>query len=219
MMCDERLWGTFPAAVQRDVRHALPIGVTISEMASTILKGAPTHFALAGLSLGGIVAMEILAQAPERVERLALLDTNPLAETPSRQAARLPQIERVYRQGLEPIMRREILPNYLHSKSDRSDLWDLCVEMAVSLGPDVFKSQSLALRDREDRQAALAAFRKPALVLTGEDDRLCPLEKHELMHGLMPQAYLEVVSGAGHLPPLERPMETTNALLSWLEEL
>lgn len=82
----------------------------------------------------------------------------------------------------------------------------------------MFEQQSLALRDRADRQVALADFDGPALVLTGDDDRLCPMDRHDLMHALMPQSHLVVIAGAGHLPPLERPVETSAALCRWLEE-
>jgi pimeloyl-ACP methyl ester carboxylesterase len=220
MMCDARMWAGLPAALQpRDVVHALPIGGdTMADIAAAVLKDAPPRFALAGLSMGGIVAMEILAQAPERVERLALLDTNPRAETPSVRARRGPQIERVLVGGLEEVMRHDMMPHYLISGSQRTDLLDLCLEMALSLGSEVFRRQSLALREREDRQAALASFSGPALVLTGEGDRLCPRDRHDLMHTLLRRSELVVVAGAGHIPTLEQPDETTAAIRRWLEE-
>ena len=90
------------------------------------------------------------------------------------------------------------------------------MDMALSLGPEVFARQSRALRDRPDQQATLAASTGPALVLMGAEDRLCPLDRHELMHKLMPQSRLVILPGAGHLPPLERPQETTSALRDWL---
>ena len=113
-------------------------------------------------------------------------------------------------------MREEMKPNYLADPGNRAVL-DLCLAMALDLGPQVFRDQSLALRDRADRQETLATFRGPALVLMGIADRLCPLERHELMHALMPQSRLVVIPGAGHLPPLERPAETAQALRGWLE--
>jgi pimeloyl-ACP methyl ester carboxylesterase len=109
-------------------------------------------------------------------------------------------------------------PNYLARGPGKKGILDLCLDMALSLGPEVFARQSLALRDRNDRQDALAAFKGPALVLMGAEDRLCPRYRHELMHALMPQSQLVIVEGAGHLPTLERPIETTSALRRWLEE-
>lgn len=220
MMCDARMWAGLPSALHpRESVHALPIGgETMADIAATILKDAPPRFALAGLSMGGIVAMEILVQAPERVERVALLDTNPRAEAPAVRARREPQIERVMAGGLEDVMRQDMVPNYFITGSQRADLSGLCLEMAMSLGPEVFRRQSLALRERDDRQAALAGFTGPALVLTGEDDRLCPRDRHDLMHSLMPQSELIVIAGAGHIPTLEQPVETAAAIRRWLED-
>jgi pimeloyl-ACP methyl ester carboxylesterase len=217
MMCDARMWGAVPQALApHPVHHAVPVaGETISSMAAAILHDAPTRFALAGLSLGGIVAMEILAQAPERVDRVALLDTNPLAEAPVVRARRDPQIACAMAGELDAVMRDEMKPNYLADPSDTAIL-DLCLDMARALGPDVFRRQSLALRDRPDQTATLQRFSGPALVLMGAQDRLCPRDRHDLMHSLMPQSKLVIVDGAGHLPPLEQPRATITALKEWL---
>jgi len=219
MMCDARMWGDVPRALSpHRVQHALPVtGETVADMAGAILQDAPDRFALAGLSMGGIVAMEILRQAPNRVERLALLDTNPRAEVPEIQARRAPQIDRVMAGGLEDVMRTEMTPNYLADPSDTATL-DLCIAMARALGPEVFHRQSLALRDRTDQCATLARFTGPALVLMGEQDRPCPRDRHELMHRLMPQSRFVIVPDAGHLPPLEQPDATITALKDWLDQ-
>jgi pimeloyl-ACP methyl ester carboxylesterase len=220
MMCDARMWGGLPAALApRQVVHALPtLADTMADLARDVLRDAPQRFALAGLSMGGIVAMEVVAQAPGRVERLALLDTNPRAEAPEAQARRGPQIDRALAGGLRAVIRDEMKPNYLAAGDGRQAILDLCMEMALSLGPEVFARQSRALRDRPDRTAALAAYTGPSLVLMGAEDRLCPRDRHDQMHALMPRSRLVVIDGAGHLPPLERPAETTAALRRWLEE-
>jgi pimeloyl-ACP methyl ester carboxylesterase len=108
-------------------------------------------------------------------------------------------------------------PNYLAKGPGKQAVLDLCMAMALDLGPEIFARQSRALRGRADRQAALAAFKGPALVLMGAEDRLCPLDRHQLMHALMPQSRLVIIEGAGHLPPLEKPDETAAALRRWLE--
>jgi pimeloyl-ACP methyl ester carboxylesterase len=219
MMCDARMWGDLPARLApRAVHHALPLGAAdMAGIAAAILRDAPPRFALAGLSMGGIVAMEILAQDPGRVERIALLDTNPLAEAPEVQARRGPQIGRALAGGLAAVMRDEMKPHYLADGPDRQAILDLCMDMALSLGPEVFDRQSRALRDRADRQAVLAAFTGPALILMGAEDRLCPRSRHDRMHALMPQSRLVIVAGAGHLPTLEQPDATAAALLHWLD--
>lgn len=220
MMCDARMWGDIPAALApRAVQHHVPSGSeSMAELAAMALAMAPSRFALAGLSMGGILAMEMLAQAPERVERLALLDTNPRAELPEVQARREPQIARALAGGLTSVMRDEMKPNYLAKGPGKQAVLDLCMSMALDLGPQVFAHQSRALRDRADRQAVLAAFKGPALVLMGKEDRLCPLDRHQLMHDLMPQSRLVIIEDAAHLPTLEKPLETTAALVRWLED-
>jgi pimeloyl-ACP methyl ester carboxylesterase len=218
MMCDARLYAPqMPVVGRRTVAvAACTEAETMGELAARILSDAPPRFALGGLSMGGIVAMEIVRQAPERVERLALLDTNPLPETSEVSARREPQISRALAGCLADVMREEMKPNYLASRDP--ELLDLCLDMALSLGAEVFVRQSRALASRPDQRDTLAAFGGPALILMGARDIVCPRERHELMHALLPQSRMVVVEGAGHLPTLERPDETNAALQRWLEE-
>lgn len=219
MMCDARMWGDLPTQLGCDIHHALPVaGENVQDMATAILVNAPPRFALAGLSMGGIIAMEILRQAPDRVARLALLDTNPRAETPDTQARRAPQIARALSGELNAVIRDEMKPNYLADTPNQQPILDLCMDMALSLGPQVFARQSRALRDRPNQCATLAAFKGPALVLMGVADRLCPRDRHEQMHALMPQSRLVIIPDAGHLPPLENPAATLTALSDWLHQ-
>ena len=217
MMCDARMWGGFRPAC--DVLHILPTSAdTVEALAADVLRQAPPVFALAGLSMGGIIAMEVIAQAPARVERLALLDTNPRAEPAAAQAKRTPQIARAQSGDLAGVLRDEMKPNYLSPGPNRAKILDLCMDMALTLGPEIFARQSRALRDRHDQQAALAAYHGPALVLMGEEDQLCPRDRHDLMHALMPQSHLAIIPHAGHLPTLEQPSQTATALLRWLAQ-
>jgi pimeloyl-ACP methyl ester carboxylesterase len=220
MMCDARLFGPQVAALSRTraIHHA-PItrADDVDDLAAEILSHAPPRFALAGLSMGGIVAMAVVARAPERVAALALLETNPRAETDTVRARREPQIARVRAGGLAAVMREELKPLYLADGPDRPRILDLCMAMALDLGAAVFERQSRALQRRPDRQDALAAVRVPTLVLCGAEDRLCPLERHTLMAALVPRARLAVIEGAGHLPTLEQPDRTTAVLARWLE--
>jgi pimeloyl-ACP methyl ester carboxylesterase len=219
MMCDARLFGPQINALSGDVEILTgDIGGAdkMTDLAADVLKNAPQRFALAGLSMGGIVAMEVVAQAPERVSRLALLDTNPRAEQPEVRARRAPQIAAVRAGGLVRVMREELKPNYLVDGPRKPAILDLCMEMALSLGPDVFERQSIALRDRPDRQETLRRVTVPTLILCGRHDLLCPVERHELMHALIPGSELVIVEEAGHLPTLEQPEATTAALRRWL---
>ena len=191
---------------------------SVGAMAAEILNNAPPRFALAGLSMGGIVAMEVLRQAPDRVERLALLDTNPLAEASEVKARRAPQMAAVREGRLRQVMRDEMKPNYLANGPRQGAILDLCMAMATDLGPDVFLRQSQALMDRHDQRATLSAYTCKTLVLCGRADGLCPVERHQLMHDLLPDSVLTIIEDAGHLPTLEQPQETTAALIRWLED-
>lgn len=220
MMCDARLFTPQIAAFsgQRHLFLASAAGHdSIAAMAASILDAAPGRFALCGLSMGGIIAMEMMRQAPDRVDRIALLDTNPLAEKDEVKTRRAPQMEAVRRGELAAVMQEQVMPNYLSPAHQLPAVLDLCLDMALGLGAQVFLDQSRALMDRRDQCETLRQAAMPALVLCGRDDVLCPLERHDLMAGLTPGSTLEVIENAGHLPTLEQPEQTNAALLRWLE--
>lgn len=222
MMCDARLLGPqIDALSGRIPLMTMPMGAhdTMFALAGDVLRHAPPRFAMAGLSMGGILAMEVLRQAPDRVAGLALMDTNPMAEKDEVKARRAPQIAAAQAGELRRVMRDGMKPNYLKDGPNREAILDLCMAMAMDLGPGVFVNQSKALRDRLDQTDTLRAFAGPALVLCGRDDALCPVSRHELMHDLMPHSIFEIIEDAGHLPTLEQPEQTTVALSRWLEAL
>jgi pimeloyl-ACP methyl ester carboxylesterase len=219
MMCDARLFSDqfLTLNADRAVMVAPLTGAsTVGALARAILDAAPARFALAGLSMGGIVAMEMMARAPDRITRIALMDTNPLPETPQVAAAREPHIIGVQNGRLEEIMREEMKPRYLAPGPGRIEVMNTVMEMARALGPEVFVAQSRALQRRPDQQKTLRGIRVPALVLCGRHDELCPVKRHELMAELIPGASLRIIEEAGHLPTLECPAETTGALREWL---
>jgi pimeloyl-ACP methyl ester carboxylesterase len=221
MMCDARLFepqirafsATHPVMVA-PITH----GQRIEEIASNLLTVLPQKFALAGLSMGGIVAMEILRRAPERVTRIALMDTNCLAETPQVAANREPQIVKVKSGKLTEVMRDELKPNYLAPGPRRPQILQTVMDMAHTLGPEVFVAQSRALQRRRDQQLTLRKIRQPALVLCGAHDVLCPVKRHIFMAELIPHAKLVIVDDAGHMPTLEAPEDTNAALQAWLNQ-
>ncbi|WP_086929996.1 alpha/beta fold hydrolase [Agarilytica rhodophyticola] len=219
MMCDGRLFTPQYVALsaQQPVTVAAITGrASIEALAENILANAPPTFALAGLSMGGIVAMEIIRQAPGRVSRLALMDTNHLPDPPERIAIRERQIQQARQGHLKTIMREEMKPNYLAEGENRDHILDLCMSMAESLGPKVFEQQSRALAKRPDQRETLRHIKVPTLILCGESDRLCNVEKHQIMHNLISHSELVVIPRAGHLPTLEQPELTNKALNRWL---
>ena len=221
MMCDARLFGPQIAELSADFSLMVsPVtrGERIEEIASGLLDELPQRFALAGLSMGGIVAMELLRRAPDRITRLALMDTTPLAETPQAATAREPQIVKVRAGRLQEVMRDEMLPNYLGPGPYRNEISELMLDMADALGPETFVRQSRALQRRRDQQGTLRKCRVPTLVLCGEHDALCPVKRHTFMAELIHGAELRIMEHAGHLPTLEMPAETTQALRDWMRQ-
>lgn len=219
MMCDARLFTPLIEAVscQRAVAcYPLIAHNTIEGLAADVLAHAPAKFALAGLSMGGIVAMEMMRQAPERIERLALIDTNHLAESAEKAAARLPQIESVRRGRLWNVMRDEMKPNYLTDGPERGRILDLCMKMAMDLGDDVFIKQSEALKARDDYTDVLKQVNVPTLVMCGEDDELCTPERHRQIQALVAESELVIVKQAGHLVVQEQAVSSADAIQRWL---
>ena len=220
MMCDARLFA--PQVDALADLAAITIGdltgaSTIEGLAASVLATAPERFALAGLSMGGIVAMEVVRQAPVRVTRLALLDTNHRAETAERQGLRGPQVARALKGELRAVLIEEMKPLYLGPDNrDRADILGTVLDMGLSLGPQVFARQSAALRDRPDQTETLRRVDVPTLVLCGRHDALCPPERHREIASLIKAADLVFVEGAGHLPTLERQEATSAALRAWI---
>lgn len=221
MMCDARLFAPQidTLAPREVIVPALSDHSSVQDLAAQILEHAPYRFALGGLSMGGIVAMEMVRQAPDRVKGLALMDTNPLAEGEAMRARRAPQMANARAGKLFSVMREEMKPNYLSDSPRKPQILDLCMSMAMDLGPNVFCRQSIALRERPDQSETLRSYAGPSLVLCGREDQLCPVERHQLMHDLLPNSSLRIIEGAGHLPTLEQPDDTTSALAGWLKEL
>ena len=190
---------------------------TIREMAKSVLKNAPSQFSLAGLSMGGIVAMELVRQAPERVKKLALLDTNP---TPPR-AEQITGWENFismanHGQFME-VTEKFLLPVLIHPNQQKNlDLIETIKQMAEDVGPKAMIRQMKALMTRPDVREHLSAITCPTLVLLGRQDALCSIEMHEYLASVIPNAKLSIIEECGHLSTLERPEEVTTELKNWL---
>lgn len=192
-------------------------GESIREMAQIVLETTPETFALVGHSMGGIVAMEMLRQAPDRVTRVALLSTTPLGETPAQAAWREPQIVRAKAGYLEDALSAAMSQENLAPTPGRQDALRLIRQMGMDIGAEVFVRQSRALQRRRDAQSVLIKTKATALLLCGSYDRLTPVKRHEAMAELIAHSELVVLENAGHLPTLESPEATNQALRTWLE--
>ncbi len=186
---------------------------TVQALAQDVLRAAPAHFGLVGLSMGGIVALEIWRRARERVTHLALLDTTPNADASERKQTRNAQMEAVRRGDLRQILVNDMKPQYLGSKHrEASAVREAVLEMGLALGSEVFMRQTLALRDRPESSETLATITCPTLVMCGREDRLCPPACHIEMAAAIPNADLTILSGCGHLSAMEEPEAVTQAL-------
>lgn len=219
LMCDARVFQPQIARLSRDRAVTVaPIGGgdRIEEIASGLLDQLPHRFALAGLSMGGVVALELVRRAPDRVTRLCLMATDAQADTPQIAANREELIVGAQGGRLQEVMRKVIGTDTLVPGPQRLPILSDMLQMASELGPDLFVRQMRALQRRPDQQGTLRRIKVPTLVLCGAHDTLTPVRKHSFMAELIPEAVLHVVNDAGHLPTLETPEETTKALIDWL---
>ena len=219
MMCDERIFSPQIEQLSKNLEVTvadISSFPTVRELASDLLKKAPKSFSLLGHSMGGIVAMEIYSQEPNRIEKLILMDTNPKAELDEVKLKREPQIKDVREGKLLEVMRDEMKPNYLAESENKSSVLDVCMDMALALGPDVFINQSRALQKRADQLNTIQSINIPVLIMCGSEDKLCTVERHEMMHNMISDSDLKIINNAGHMPTLEQPRETTEVLKEWL---
>lgn len=191
---------------------------SIGEMAEAALKGAPERFALGGFSMGGYVAFEILRRAPQRVERLALMDTQATPDTPEATARRRGFVDQTKMgrfHGVQP----SLLPQIVHRSrlADQSVVQPI-VEMAAEVGADGFCRSQAAMIDRPDSRPLLVEINQPTMVLVGRQDMATPLIRAEEMAADISHSQLVVIETCGHMSPLEKPAEVSAALRRWLEQ-
>lgn len=219
LLCDERLWShqiRYLAEVAHCVVPDVSTADSIIGLAESVLAQAPPTFALAGLSMGGIIAHAIMALAPERVERLALISTTARADTPEQTGRRQRLIE-MTEQGRFAEVTPLLLPALLQStRQDDATLTTPLLSMATRIGPATFLRHVHAIIGRPDRRAQLAAYAVPTLVLVGREDAVTTLEMHEEMAQEIPHARLAIIEECGHISTLERPHAVTALMRLWL---
>ena len=189
---------------------------TIPEMAAAILAAAPPRFALAGISMGGYICFEIMRQAPERVIKLALLDTSARPDTPEQIAQRRALLAQA-KNGDFPALAAQLLNSIMHpAHQDDPTLRDINMRMGPAVGLDGFERQLEAIIARVDSRVGLASISIPTLILVGDCDPLTPPDRSEEMAASIACARLVVVPECGHASTMEQPEAVNRALVEWL---
>ena len=205
------LWRCGPVMVADHTRDDSMAGI-----ARRVLAAAPAKFALAGLSMGGYISFEILRLAPERVVKLALLDTTARPDLPEQSEARRAQIAEARGGRLGDVLQRAF-PTWVHpARRTDAALWATTLAMADEVGVEGFARQQLANIGRADSRPGLAAIRCPTLVLVGEQDAVTPPERAQEIATGIAGARLLILPECGHMSAAEQPEKVSHALLEWL---
>ena len=207
-----QLWRLGPVMIADHTRAE-----SMSAIAQDILRVAPARFALVGLSMGGYIAFEMLRQAPQRIAKVALLDTSARADAPEQSAMRRAQMSLAAQGRLAEVLEQQ-LPR-LVGRARRGDaaLREVFNLMAEEVGAAAFIRQQTAIMGRNDSRPTLGDIRCPALVLVGAEDELTPPERAAEIAGGIAGARLVTVPQSGHVSTLGQPEEVTRALLEWLQ--
>ena len=219
LLCDRALW-------ECQVRHLADVadsrvadltqGDSVAVLAEAVLSRAPERFALAGLSMGGYVAFEIMRRAPERVIKLALVDTSARPDTPEQVTRRRGLIALASTGRFRGVTPR-LLPLLIHpDRQSDSALTVTVMAMAERVGQEAFVRQQTAIMGRPDSRPGLGAIACPTLVIGGREDALTPPELVAEIAEAIPGARHVIIEDCGHLPPLERPHAVSALLRQWL---
>lgn len=220
LLCDATIWraqaealgGVFDVRAQGFLDHD-----SLEAMARAVLAEAPERFALAGHSMGGRVALEILTLAPERVEQVALLDTGAHPPRPTETASRGLLVDLAFAEGMEAVARTWLPPMLHPARTTDTALMETLSAMVRRATPELFRKQQNALLNRPDGFPRLRSIRVPCALIVGREDSWSPPAQHEDMQAALPHATLTVIEDCGHMSPVEQPEAVTRALKTWME--
>ncbi len=219
-LCDDRAFAPLIARLAgHDVRTSLTTGASNTvDLAARILADAPPRFVLIGFSLGGIVGLEVAAQAPSRVAALALIGSTARPDRRHLAAPRRADVADARERGLATVLLEKFWPRYVAADAlNDTALQHIVLAMAETLGIDAFAQQTELIISRADSGPRLKKFLQPLLALCGAEDALCPPLLQEEIAATAPNATFAIIPGAGHFVLLESPRQTTDAILAWLD--
>lgn len=220
LLCDDTVWRAQIEAFSATHEVIVPEldGFdSIPDMAAAVLECAPAEFALAGHSLGGRIALEVIRQAPLRVTRLALLDTGVHPRTADEPERRQALLSIAFAEGMRAVARAWLPPMVHPDRHPDATVMEPLQAMVERRTPVSFRNQVEALLNRPDAAPLLASIRCPTLVLCGREDGWSPLAQHGQIAAAIRGSILAVIDRCGHMAPFERPAEVTRELTRWLD--
>jgi pimeloyl-ACP methyl ester carboxylesterase len=222
ILCDARIFS--PQITVLSQHHAVQCALSkdadrIENIATQILDASPKRFAVAGMGMGGILALEMFRRAPERVNRLALIATDVQSDTPEIAAQREPLIISARAGRLSDVVAAELMPDKMAvSETTRVPIARTLHDMARDFGLGAYVRQARAMQRRPDQQDILRKIKVPTLVVCGQEDTALSLRRHSFLSEMIPYSTLLTVPGAAHVPTLEQSEAVTKALLKWMKE-
>ena len=191
-------------------------GVMGAPMAAHLLEDAPERFSLAGHSMGGRVALEAYRQAPQRIERLALLDTGygPAVEAETESRGLL--VRKALAAGIDAIAETWARPMIARSRQQDSELLGRILSMVGRMSGEIYAGQTRALLTRPDATPVLSEIQCPCLILCGKQDTWSPPERHQHMAEVITDSELRLIDDCGHMSTMERPEEVVSSLEAWM---
>lgn len=219
-LCDETIWRRVHNTLAAVTDVAYPESrdyETVEAMAAAVLEKAPARFAVAGHSLGGRVALEVFRQAPERVSRIALLNTATGPAGPNEERARQPLLDRAINEGMQVIAKQVLIPSMLPVHRSDKQMVGLIMEMVDGMSAEQIKRQFRAMLSRPDSTPLLSKLTVPTLMIFGREDTYLPLDRHGGMVRLAPAARMEIIEDCGHISPVEQPRAVAAAMIAWMK--
>jgi len=221
LAANHRMW-EYTAHELSDSFHcitaSLPAMNNLGDIAGHILKRIQGNFSVAGWSMGGYLAFELMRQVPQRIDRLALLSTSAHPEARDVALRRRIMIREAESKGYLNMI-RQVTPRFLHPETVESGLvGQLMIKQAAEVGLDAFCVHQKAMMTRPDNRALASTIQKPVIVMVGSGDIVTPVSGHEELAAMIPEAELIKVPDAGHMITLENPSVTTNVLRRWLTD-
>ena len=220
LLCSDYVWQPQVKALSRYNTIAVTgygRARSFAAMAEQVLQQAPSRFALAGHSMGGRVALEVFRRAPERVERLALLDTGVHPVQPGEADKRIALLNLGKEQGIEALVDAWLPPMVHPDRRDDDAFMAPLRSMCIEAGLQQFEDQITALLDRPDATPLLGEIRVPTLVATGRDDAWSPPEQHQPIADAIENSTLVVYENCGHMSTVESPNAVSESLSDWMQ--